>query len=207
MWRDPALALRRLDQYLRCPAVSKVIVVDNDPGHRPPDVPYHPRLSMITLGRNIYVNPAWNLAVNLAHSELICLANDDIDVEADIMQWVSRQDWSGMNLLGICPDPRAQLAWIQPLELPGGQCMGDISNGFGQVMWLPRCLYRPVPDQFQIWFGDDWLARSLGRVSRLHTNQIHGRVSVTVNDPQVRQDIQDRIDQDLRHGLAFVAQA
>ena len=76
LWR-PDTTLELLQFLERSEDVQEIIIIDNAPSHRP-DLPQLRKLHLVEQDSNCYVNPAWNLGVELAQSNLICLCNDDI---------------------------------------------------------------------------------------------------------------------------------
>jgi len=58
--------------------VGEIILIDNDKSKRPPQITSTSKLRIIEQEQNIYVNPAWNLGVELSNYPNICISNDDL---------------------------------------------------------------------------------------------------------------------------------
>ncbi|WP_198391955.1 glycosyltransferase family 2 protein [Brevibacterium yomogidense] len=133
--------------------VHEVIVVNNT------DPPLRwdlPKVRVLNLGRNIFVNPAWNLGAREAASQLLALINDDVRFEDDALTHayqVLHRGWFGV----IGPDegsfnrsPRGRRrVRIAPFF--------SFKGNFGTFMCMRVRDYVPVPKALRIWGGDDWL--------------------------------------------------
>ena len=53
--------------------VGEILLIDNDKSNRPPQITNTTKLRIIEQEQNIYVNPAWNLGVELSNYPNICI--------------------------------------------------------------------------------------------------------------------------------------
>lgn len=135
----------------------ELIIIDNaNSDYISPD----PRIRILKQERNIFVNPAWNLGVKEAKNELVCILNDDLTLNIDLlvrtMNLVLRQD-PNFGIIGLYKrnflhnKDINQMASINLVEL------NSRPWGFGSMMILKKSNYINIPDTLQIFFGDDYL--------------------------------------------------
>lgn len=148
---------KRLDEVVSIcvanPLVLEVLVINNAPTPLAWD---SPKVRVLQQDKNIFVNPAWNLGAHEARGDYLAIINDDVvfDPAAFILTArILRRGWFGI----VGPDrstftdsrssrPRHQLARASATFF-----------GFGTFMCLRRSDYVPIPEEMQIWGGDDWL--------------------------------------------------
>lgn len=206
---------KALKLYTNNPLVSKVIIIDNNKGKRPKlDVLSHPKINLVSYGRNIYVNPAWNEGVALTTANTIAIINDDIVVYDDIFGMVLKQnlqegDLVGVNLRGYQDNYKIDdyidtEEKIVKLDYKDQEPIGGQAWAFGICMFMLRKTYKEIPSLYQVWYGDDYLAQHAKAVYALNTNRIKGKISETLtkfNDPN--SDISKRIELDSKNLLRF----
>jgi hypothetical protein len=105
---------------------------------------------------NIFVNPAWNLGVEMAKNDTICLLNDDITINLKTL-FNSIPHFPEYGMIGF--DANRNLTQTlntddEILELEDATCR---SLGFGCMMIMPKAHYEPIPSDLKIYFGDDML--------------------------------------------------
>ena len=60
MWMSAELE-SALKTYAQCQQVNSIIIIDNARQSRPDfDILQHQKIQLVSYGKNIYVNPAWN---------------------------------------------------------------------------------------------------------------------------------------------------
>ena len=188
MWRsDRTISL--LEAYDKCDAVNEILLIDNDPASAP-DYSHIEKLNVIHSGRNIYVNPSWNLGVAVSSCEDVIISNDDISfpVEETLnFMLESTYDCVGVHPKGINnPEP-------VEMELTEGNHIG---NGWGVLMFVKKSKYKPIPSYLKVWFGDNWLNLTSKSVHSLTVN-LQTEMSTTSNlsemHPVIRMDINNWI--------------
>jgi hypothetical protein len=105
---------------------------------------------------NIFVNPAWNLGVEMAKNDTICLLNDDITINLKTL-FNNISHFPEYGMIGF--DANRNLTQTlntddEILELEDATCR---SLGFGCMMIMPKAHYEPIPSDLKIYFGDDML--------------------------------------------------
>lgn len=139
-----------LELYARHPRVGEILVVNNS--KRPIEYSL-PKLRVLQQAQNIYVNAAWNLGAAVASEEYLCISNDDIDFNPAIIDYAGKLlDRGKYSLAG--PGRRALNGIDGPLSHRFS--LGPY-RPFGTLMFLPKAVYKPIPEGPLIWGGDDWL--------------------------------------------------
>ena len=105
---------------------------------------------------NIFVNPAWNLGVEMAKNDTICLLNDDITINLKTL-FNNIPHFPEYGMIGF--DANKNLTQTLNVddeiwELEETTCR---SLGFGCMMIMPKAHYEPIPSDLKIYFGDDML--------------------------------------------------
>lgn len=150
-----------------------------------------PRITVIKVRNNIFVNPAWNMGATLAKNEYICLLNDDISLNVDCLlnnfEKLKETD-PNFGIIGLHNDniidginSNSMNSDDDVLELDELDCR---VYGFGCMMILKRDNYVQIPNEFKVFFGDDYLyfynkdlkGRKIYQITGLKTP---GDVSVT----------------------------
>lgn len=136
---------------------------------------YADGLTVIKQPENIFVNPAWNLGVEMAKNDTICLLNDDILINIDTL-FNNVPKFPEYGIVGF--DANRNLTQTinnddDIWQLEEATCR---SLGFGCMMIMPKAHYEPIPPELKIFFGDDilyWLnrdhfKRKIYNVTNLH---------------------------------------
>ena len=213
MW-VPTNLLSCLEKYIAYQHLDRVILIDNHRRGRPVDpILSHPKITIIDYGRNIYVNPAWNEGAARATSDQICIANDDIDIGESVFELVNRHglsdgDLIGVNLRGYHDNYKID-DWIDTaeeiVEIPydKSQPVGGQAWAFGICMFMKTKSYFPIPDLYQVWFGDDYLAQRSTRIFAINTNSIKGTISETLKKHDHTSEIHKRLILDCENLVRF----
>lgn len=129
----------------------ELIIIDNA------NSDYHEDgVTIIKQQENIFVNPAWNLGVELAKYDTICLLNDDITINLKTL-YANVPRFPEYGIVGF--DANRNLTQTlntddEIWELEEATCR---SLGFGCMMIMPKAHYEPIPPELKIYFGDDIL--------------------------------------------------
>lgn len=213
MWKEKNLP-QYLEKYCESKFVDKIIVIDNDKVNRPTsEIFKHSKIELVSYGRNIYVNPAWNEGYYRSNSDLLCILNDDIFVEDAIFYYMSILDFSEIDLIGVHlkgsidnyhivdhPDKQEELI---KLKVNKTQPIGGQSYAFGVCMFIKRSSYRIIPSLYQIWFGDDYLIQHAKNIYTLKTSKIKGEISKTIVAFDKESDVNKRIVLDSKNAYKF----
>jgi hypothetical protein len=164
------LILKLLDVLNDNHMVGEVILIDNDSSKRPPQITPTSKLRIIEQEQNIYVNPAWNLGVELSNYENICISNDDLVWDVNCLPYIKE------NLhLGIIGQSTSNYfegdteLSITPIT--------ERNWGWGCCFFLEKRNWIPIPPQLLVAYGDDWL------ISKIKPYQISGTIVETEPHP------------------------
>lgn len=153
--------------------VSEIILIDNDPSKAPHwvnNLVLSNRGSKIRYVRNeynIFVNPAFNLGVEMAKNENICIINDDVHFASNTLYAAEKfmDEHKECGVLGICPgetkfgqppfrDGTIDFVQWRPEESPG------MFFGFCMLFFVRKSEWLPIPHGLDIYYGDDWVVRT-----------------------------------------------
>jgi hypothetical protein len=214
MWMAPGIE-SCIESYVSHPNVKKVIVVDNKRNKRPnATILRHNKVELISYGRNIYVNPAWNEGHRRTTSNIIAFVNDDILVSHDVLDMVINFDLKDGDLIGVnlrgyqnnykIDDHINTKEEIVKLNYNKTKPIGGQAWAFGICMFMTRASYNKIPSLYQVWYGDDYLAQRAKNVYAINSNKIKGKISETLrhfNDPN--SEISKRIELDSKNFIRF----
>jgi FkbM family methyltransferase len=168
MWRCD-LFEKSLWNFVEHPLVDEIIVINNEVSKTPEwPVLKNKKIRMFNQEKNIYVNPAWNLGVSLSKNDLLCIANDDIVFDTNLLRKLQPRLTPKVGVFGIITgeahfnQPPSTDYSIDFIEWK----RGDIIHCFGQLMFLHKKNWLPVIDGLDIYFGDDFV---------FHTQLMNGR--------------------------------
>jgi hypothetical protein len=190
MWKVDTF-ISALEKYCEYSSVNKIYLIDNNHLERPKSyILNHPKIKIISFGRNIYVNPAWNEGYYQSKADVICLLNDDIIVDEDLFDQVSKLDISEIDIIGsklkgsidnyhIVDHPDGEDGLIR-MNVDKSQPIGGQAYAFGICMFIKRSSYKVIPTLYQIWFGDDYLIQKCKHIYAFKTNKIKGEISKTI---------------------------
>jgi hypothetical protein len=213
MWMVPGI-VENLTAYCGCSAIRKIIVIDNNHLERPKhEIFEHEKIELVSYGRNIFVNPAWNEGYLRSQADVLCILNDDISVGADIWNLMRTQDFSEIDMIGVHLKGSADNFHIdrfsddadrvQRLNYNRNQPIGGQAWAFGICMFVKRASYHIIPSLYQVWFGDDYLAQRNKNIYILSTNKITGQISGTLTKNNKNHDLTKRIQLDTANARRF----
>jgi hypothetical protein len=162
MWKCPQF-INFLPKLIDHTLVTEVIIIDNDPHQNPQhSVLLNKKIKIISLGKNIYVNPAWNLGVNQSVSEYICILNDDIQFDTNLFHklqsFIIKTD-PQFGSIGFSPgvehlgQKTHESTDINIIEL---QTKQDLL-GYGTLMIVRKSNWLDIPNELKIYCGDAFI--------------------------------------------------
>ena len=160
MWCSD-LIFKLLDSLNDNDMVGEIILIDNDKSKRPPQITSTAKLRIIEQEQNIYVNPAWNLGVELSNYPNICISNDDLVWNVQLLPLIFE------NIhLGIIGQATSNY-FDGPSEIKISH-ITERKWGWGCCFFLQKEQWIPIPPQLKVACGDDWL------VSKIPAYEISG---------------------------------
>jgi hypothetical protein len=213
MWMVPGI-VDNLSAYCNCSSIGKIILIDNNPTQRPDSSIFtHDKIELISYGRNIYVNPAWNEGYYRSTADVMCILNDDIFVEDAIWYMMTQTDFSDIDVIGVNLQGAADnhtimtrpddVDHIAPINYDRSQPIGGQAWAFGICMFVKRSSYHVIPSLYQIWYGDDYLVQRNQNIYALITNKIHGHISGTLSQHDEHSEVSQRIKLDTQNAYRF----
>ena len=133
-----------------------------------------PNITVIN-DKNYWVNHAWNKGVELAKNEWVCFLNDDVYLNIDLFcrefdrHVIQTEFKKTFGILGF----QSGSGFDTEINEDADQLM--LANlihrgtGFGQCMIINKKIYEPIPEEFKIFFGDDYLFYLYRGVLKLDT--------------------------------------
>jgi len=168
MWKSKHIETM-IPKYQSSDYVKEIIIIDNEPESRVifdsnDKIIYH------TEGKNVFVNPSWNIGFSYSKYELI-IANDDIIIE-DIDSVLKIIDESNFDIIGVRMGNKTNNMRIESIDkFP--------TNHFGSFMYVKNYYY--IPEQLKIWYGDNILFDFNKKRGLLIDGGITSNQSATVN--------------------------
>ncbi len=165
------LLLRNLHQD---PRIKEIIIIDNSlQGIAFPS----PKVRVLEVEENIFVNPAWNLGMRHCTTDYWCLMNDDIMLCPFFCSFVLEMLQPDMGVVGIldntvkCVELSEYKQPIAHAEMMVLRKMSHLCYCFGIAMFGHRDAYVPIPEELKVFFGDNFL---------IYANRARGRQNYAV---------------------------
>lgn len=159
MWKYPPF-LDFLKDLVEFPLITDIIIFNNNVDETPTDpILKHSKILLIHNSKNIFVNPAFNRGVELAQEDNVCLINDDIIFDLRVFYRVPQVLSEHSGVVGICPG----LAEYNQPPITSGAIRfvpwqpGNHTFGFGCLMFINKGWWIPIPNEFVLYFGDNWI--------------------------------------------------
>lgn len=151
--------------------VNEIILIDNDSSSCPTEMLTD--LSKLQYNKqieNIYVNPAWNLGVDISTSEYVMILNDDVWCNPSIPHILTAHQSHADKENGIyglstscflCED---MITDVHNTEIQVVNTEGR-GTGWGCLFMFKRDRWTPIPNELKVWFGDDFITREFTKRS------------------------------------------
>jgi hypothetical protein len=152
MWKyDPFVKF--LTQLVACETVDEIILINNDNSRRPQShILDHKKIKFYDFGRNIFVNPAWNFGVHISQNNSVCLLNDDIVFDIKLFDRIGTILNENTGVVGIDSGTTFTNGNINIIPL-----QNERPYGFGCLMYIQKSWWIDIPDNLNIFYGDDWI--------------------------------------------------
>lgn len=162
-----------INDVARCDIVKEIIIINNNVAATP-NYKYHDKIIFDNQPENVYVNPAWNMGVERAQSDKICIANDDVIYDTRILYRASEYlDYPDVGIMGINPG----YTEYNLMPLTTGKIIITptqyLTFGYGGLMFIKKTNWVRIPENIKIWFGDNF---------QFEVQQIKGRKNYLIND-------------------------
>lgn len=142
MWASPVFK-KLLTGLYNHDLVEEIIIVSND---KPKFKTDNKKVRLFQQQGNIGVNPAWNLGVSLSKNEDVLILNDDILFDLSFID--KAFDIKNEYAIVSINFDKNQENIVEPSKRP---------HGLGCAFLINKSNYVTIPEDFKIFFGDDWL--------------------------------------------------
>lgn len=181
--KDKNILNRLICSLIKDNSVGEVIVINNSTQ----DFGYdNDKVRIISSGKNLFVNPSWNLGVRESKFEYVTLVNDDIIIPDNFCSAVLERMTEKTGIVGIdnnyvtnLRDENNNIGKIpeKPPFISNNIVLSPISyrtESFGIMMFFKKDVYKPISEDLKIFFGDDWIihyAKKMKKVSAIVSGQ------------------------------------
>ena len=154
---------QQLVEYVKSELIREIILIDNTRQYFDFYDKKLDKLILIQPETNLFVNPSWNLGVETSKSNNIIIANDDIVWDISQLNKFDDGIFKDFNVLGQSPSNfkngknLKQIKEIEKENLTYNPLEGSRPHGWGCLLFTQKNLWKPIPDELKIWFGDDWI--------------------------------------------------
>lgn len=187
MWRyRPFVSF--LNNLCKLEVIDDIIVINNDSERTPwQDLRITDKVRWVDRGTNLFVNPSWNLGVELAKNPNVCIINDDVMVDFKLfilMDEFMTHNKFDFGLAGIHPgDPNFDQIPLTDgaIDLVGWNndwlsSTAGMRFGLGTLFFIRKENWIPIPEDMKLYYGDDWAFETMlhrGKHNYLITNCLY----------------------------------
>lgn len=155
-------------QLVKLDVVGELIIINNDFNNTPNHpVLSDPKVKVFDFGRNIYVNPAWNLGAKIAKHDILCILNDDLIFDLRLFYKIKDFMTPEIGAIGLSKGlaDHGQTPFSTG-EIDFELFQGQAGYGFGELMFVHKSNWEPIPNGLDIGFGDIFIFEksSLNRI-------------------------------------------
>lgn len=185
-----------VDHYL----VNEILIIDNNIHNNPNyDVLKHNKIKIFTQEKNIYVNPAWNLGVEHSNNNKICLLNDDITFDLNVLTYLKDEITPEKGIIGI--DMFGGISNFSLLEID------KRIFGFGCIMFMHKLSYYKIPEDLLVFYGDDYLFemnKKLNKKNYLILGVDNNQICGTTSESGIIDIPEDPVNNKIKHLKYFI---
>ena len=154
MWKSKDTLYNMLYAYKKANIPNaEFILIDNSRGCY-----LDTEITVLIPKENLYVNKAWNIGVEIAKNNIVCLLNDDIEINFETiknnLEAINNLDF---GIIGFHSNKNLGI------ELNSNTDTFDFKEaecrylGFGCMMFIRKENYIKIDEQLKVFFGDDLL--------------------------------------------------
>jgi GT2 family glycosyltransferase len=144
-----------LSNLIECDNVGEIILIDNSSEF----FNYYESLDKVKLiqpPENLYVNPSWNLGIEVSQNNCIALLNDDINFNPTIFEAINEDILKQVGIIGMGQGN------YELKEFPSEPYLqlwesGMNDGGWGCFIMLHKTHWINIPDEIKIWYGDNFI--------------------------------------------------
>ena len=115
------------------------------------------KVKLVQPEENIYVNPAWNLGVEMATNDNIAVLNDDINFDPNIFGLIDTEVFSKFGIIGM-GEGNYKNAIDEEIGPYIDRWKPGIDDwGWGCMIMFHKSHWMVIPDNIKIWYGDNFI--------------------------------------------------
>ena len=170
MWKAPHF-VQFLPMLQENKHIGEIILIDNDTSKTNSDIYKYSKLVYLPQKENIYVNPAWNLGVEVSKFDKLCILNDDVIFNLDCLDVLcdlitperGLMGFSEQSYCGFAPELFETLkgtgmgadVYLQECNIYENQRTSGMPHTYyGCAMFVHKSRFFKIPEEFKIYFGD-----------------------------------------------------
>lgn len=183
LWKSNRIS-KLLFDLIKCEFVDEIILIDNA-GKFFEYFEGLDKVKLVQVKENIYVNPAWNLGIELAKNECIALVNDDINFDPNIFGLINKSVLEHSGIIGM-----GEGNYKDPIDEDRGPYIdvwkpGVNDWGWGCMILLKKSDWLPIPNEIKIWYGDN-IIKDVNSVAKgcLRNFRIETEMSTTSDEKE-----------------------
>lgn len=159
IWKCNKFTIPLIESLVEIAIIDEIIIINNNPGITPDGISKSTKIKMLNQSENLYFNPSVNIGVSIAKNQICCVCNDDIRVDTNIFDYVSKNMAENTGAIFISP---ACIAGETGDKFPGTVSDNpmliaydkSINHGPGMLFFVNKPHYIPIPEEMIHWWGD-----------------------------------------------------
>ena len=154
MWRNPMRLRDIIHDYKRANIPNaEFILIDNNHGCY-----LEPEITVLIAKENLYVNKSWNIGVDIARNNIVCLLNDDIEINFEtIKNNLDEINNLDFGIIGFDANKNFGKDFNTNVDKFDFKLADCRTLGFGCMMFIRKENYLKIDEQLKVFFGDDLL--------------------------------------------------
>ena len=136
--------------------VGEIIIIDNDPDNVDKEIVSLKKIKYLPQKENIYVNPAWNLGVEVSSYDRICLYSDDVLFDPSVIDAVYPFMSEDKGITGFAYESISENRSLfrAEWEIPRIAPTWTFHYRFGICMFMHKNSFHKISDDYKIFYGD-----------------------------------------------------
>ncbi len=163
-----------IEELIKSELVEEIIIIDNNTLSNNKTKIVSEKLKVLSQKENIFVNPAWNLGVEISKNENIIISNDDLcitNINKVLLEILNTNfDFIGLDYQNINNNDGVIIT----------KTSGGMTKGFGCFMFIKKNKYIKIPENIKIWFGDTILYNNIENKGKLSCDNFTIELSKTI---------------------------
>jgi glycosyltransferase involved in cell wall biosynthesis len=176
-----------LEELSQCEWVGEIILIDNTDYVLYPGMGWDfPKVQLVKEMVNTYVNPAWNKGISMAKNDYVTICNDDIIFNVNEYFNYLTQAFNVLDIGFIGSHSENYTDTI--FEECKIETYDNKTNtgGWGCLFSFNKNIWKPIPEQLKIWYGDNWIHGTNPNIFQLKGINIKTKMSTSSDMMSVR---------------------